>query len=89
MAPLLALLACAPQVVAPPPVPPPQAEAQPLPPISADVQVWRPGHWEWDGRGYFWIPGEYQVKGNLSGQYQQGHWEQAPNGWVWVPWRWL
>ena len=89
MASLLALLACAPQVGVPPPVPPPQAEAQPLPPLAAEEQIWRPGHWDWDGRGYIWIPGEYQLRGGRSGTYQQGHWRQDQGGWVWQPWRWL
>jgi len=89
MASLLAVMACAGPVGTPPPVPPPQAEAQPLPPVSAEVQIWRPGHWDWDGRGYVWVRGEFQVKGNLSGQFQQGHWRQDQGGWVWQSWRWL
>jgi len=89
MASLLAVMACAAPMGAPPPVPPLQAEQQPLPPVSAEVQIWRPGHWEWDGRGYVWVPGQFQVKGNLTGAYQQGHWQQDQGGWVWVPWRWL
>ena len=83
------LSACATPVVPPPAVPPPQAEVQPLPPISAQELLWRPGHWEWDGRGYVWIPGEYVPRGNLSGAYQPSYWRQEGGGWVWQPWRWL
>ena len=65
-----------------PPVPPLQAEAKPLPPISAEVLIWRPGHWTWDGRGYNWVPGQYEPRGTHSGNWQEGHWQQ--NG-VWQP----
>lgn len=70
----------------PPPVPPLQPESRPLPPISAEVLIWRPGQWTWDGRGYNWIPGQYEQRGTHSGNWLPGHWE--PNG-IWQPGRWL
>ena len=86
----LGLAACAAPPPAPPPaIPPPQAESPPLPPLSAEVQVWRPGHWNWDGRGYVWIPGEYQTQGTHSAMFQLGYWRQNPMGWIWEPARWL
>ena len=86
---VLALSGCAAPPAAPPAIPPPQAEAMPLPPLSAEVQVWRPGHWNWDGRGYVWIPGEFQLRGTHSATFQQGYWRQRPSGWTWEPARWL
>jgi len=83
------LAACTVPMAAPPPVPPPQEEVKPLPPLSAEVQIWRPGFWEWDGRGYVWVPGEFQLRGTHSGLFQPGHWQQSQGGWVWQTARWL
>jgi hypothetical protein len=88
LAAVLTLAACAGPIGAPPPVPPPQPETVPLRPASGEDLIWRPGHWNWDGRGYAWVPGEYE---RFTGQrvFQQGHWRQDSTGWTWVPARWL
>ena len=41
----------------PVPVPAPMAETMPKPPVSAEPLIWQPGHWDWTGNAYVWIPG--------------------------------
>jgi WXXGXW repeat (2 copies) len=85
----LVLAACGAVIGEPPAVPPPRPETLPLPPLSAEAQIWRPGHWDWDGRGYVWVPGEYQPRGTHSGVFQHGLWQRGPNGYGWYGARWL
>jgi len=61
----------------------------PLPPLSAEEQIWRPGHWNWDGNGYVWIPGQYEPRGNHSTMWQPGFWDRDQRGWFWRPPHWL
>ncbi len=82
----LVLAGCA---TAPPPVPPPQAEVLPLPPVTATPLIWRPGHWDWNGGGYAWVPGAYVPRGDHSNEWLPGHWVQQGAGWAWVPAHWL
>ncbi len=72
-----------------PPVPPPQAETRPLPPVSEDQQVWRMGQWEWVGSGYVWREGEWEKLGNHTNQYLPGHWTTQNGAWVWERGHWL
>lgn len=81
--------ACTQPLSPPPPVPPPQAESMPLPPISATELVWRPGHWNWDGTGYRWIPGQYEPRTSQTVMWRSGYWQQTPNGWAWQPPGWM
>lgn len=49
------------EVKQPPPAPtssPLRVEERPAAPSSADV--WRPGHWDWNGHEYVWVPGQWQ-----------------------------
>jgi WXXGXW repeat (2 copies) len=71
-----------------PPVPPPMAETTPLPPVSADALLWQPGHWNWNGSGYVWQPGEYVPAAGHGALFQVGYWQQTPSGWVWVAAHW-
>ncbi len=82
------LAACTPPG-APPPVPAPQTEVLPLPPISPVELVWRPGYWNWDGSGYRWVPGEYMPRTPQTQMWRQGFWRQDPGGWTWVPPGWV
>jgi hypothetical protein len=71
-----------------PPVPPPIAETMPKPPVSAEVLLWQPGHWDWNGRGYEWQPGEYVPAAGHGALFQVGYWAPTPSGWVWVKAHW-
>ena len=85
---MLALSGCA-APGGPPSVPPPRAENIPLPPLSAEEQIWRPGHWNWDGNGYVWIQGQYEPRGNHSTLWQPGFWDRGQGGWFWRAPHWL
>lgn len=72
----------------PPPIPAPIDETRPEPPVSADPLQWQPGHWNWNGSGYVWQPGEYVPARGHGPLFQPGYWAQTPSGWVWRSARW-
>lgn len=69
-----------------PPPPPLQAEAVPAPPVG---QVWEPGHWQWDGVRYAWVPGHYIVAAAGVTHWVHGHWAYRGGTWVWMPGHWV
>ncbi|HUB15556.1 MAG TPA: YXWGXW repeat-containing protein [Acetobacteraceae bacterium] len=71
-----------------PPVPPPMQETVPKPPVTGEALLWQPGHWNWNGNGYVWQPGEYVPAAGHGNLFQTGYWEQTPSGWRWVPAHW-
>jgi hypothetical protein len=71
-----------------PPVPPPMQESIPKPPVTGEALLWQPGHWNWNGNGYVWQPGEYVPAAGHGNLFQTGYWEQSPSGWRWVPAHW-
>ena len=71
-----------------PPVPPPMQETIPKPPVSAVPLLWQPGHWNWNGSGYAWQPGEYVPAAGHGDLFQRGYWAETPNGWTWQPAHW-
>ena len=73
---------------APPPVPPPMADAIPKPPVSPTQLIWQPGHWDWTGSSYVWVPGQYVPRGGHSDLWTPGYWEKTSSGWVWRPAHW-
>jgi hypothetical protein len=97
---LLALAGCvvqpAPQprpvveVIAPRPPPPVRYEvAPPVPQQRAELVVWDPGHWRWDGHDWDWVPGHYVERPHREAHWEPGHWAERPNGaWLWVEGHW-
>jgi hypothetical protein len=71
-----------------PPVPPPQTETIPKPPVSGEALLWQPGHWDWNGSGYVWQAGEYVPAAGHGALFQTGYWQPTPTGWVWVNPHW-
>ena len=71
------------------PQPPPvRAEVIPQAPVSEDVMIWQPGHWDWAGTGYLWREGRWvQREGHGTG-WQDGYWTNASGSWAWVPAHW-
>ena len=73
-----------------PPVPPPQPEVIPKPPVTAVPLLWEPGHWNWTGAGYVWQPGRYVPRDGHGGMFMPGWWRENPSGaYQWVPAHWL
>lgn len=74
---------------APPPVPPPRTDPIPMPPVTATPLIFQPGHWDWNGGGYIWQPGEYVPREGHGSLYMPGYWAQSKSGWQWLPPHWL
>jgi hypothetical protein len=66
--------------------PPPRVEARPPPP-NERVE-WDPGHWNWNGREYAWMPGHYVERPRQNVRWEPGHWDQRNGGYVWVEGGW-
>ncbi len=92
LATLLLLGGCVVENTAPapsyPPVPAPLAEQTPLPPVSGELQIYQPGHWDWDGRGYVWQHGAWVPRAGHGSLWQDGFWSLTGGRWVWVPGHW-
>jgi hypothetical protein len=58
-------------------------EAVPPPPRGVRM-VWQPGHYQWNGADYMWIPGQYVPARETYHRWVHGHWD----GPVWVPAHW-
>ncbi len=86
---LLAVGACAPAYYDPPPVPAMPAEQVPAPPRSRVSLIWQPGHYDWNGSAYVWIPGEWVDRAGHGTLWQDGHWRRSGPTSEWVPARWL
>ena len=71
--------------------PDPRAETIAKAPVAEFRQIWQPGHWDWDGRGYTWTEGVWvkaEGKGNL---WMAGTWDRpvTPGACQWVPAHWM
>jgi hypothetical protein len=84
---LLLLAACASEP--PAPVPAPMAETIPKPPVSPLPLIWQPGHWDWSGSSFVWVPGQFVNATGHSGNWMPGYWEKSDAGWTWRPAHWL
>ena len=71
-----------------PPVPALLPDPIPKPPVSAEVLMWQPGHWDWTGAGYVWQPGQYVPAAGHGYLWMQGYWDHTPAGWTWLPAHW-
>lgn len=72
-----------------PPVPPPLPERVTAPPASSSVLIWRPGHYDWNGSSYAWIPGEWVARAGHGALWQDGYWRRSGGTSVWVPGHWI
>lgn len=75
--------------VATTPPPPPRGDYDaPPPPARPASMVWDPGRWQWDGRGYVWIEGQYIERPYRGATRVPGRWEEHRGQWFWVEGRW-
>jgi hypothetical protein len=68
---------------APPEKPP---ETKPL--IDTRNQIWRPGHWSYDGNQFTWVPGEVMDKPTFSACWSPDRWEKREYGWAFITGYW-
>jgi hypothetical protein len=73
----------------PSPLPAPMTETIPKPPVSPVPLIWQPGHWDWTGSSYVWVPGQYVDAAGHSGTWMPGFWEKTDTGWVWRAAHWV
>ncbi len=86
---LVLLGACTVAGVGHPPVPPIRTEQIPAPPSSSVVVIWQPGHYDWNGVDYVWVPGEWVDRAGHGTAWQDGYWEGGAPASVWVPPHWI
>ncbi|HET7882833.1 MAG TPA: hypothetical protein VFL55_18260 [Acetobacteraceae bacterium] len=86
---LLLLGACVAASGPPAPIPPPMAESVPNPPVSPVPLTWQPGHWNWTGSSFVWVPGQYVDLGGRPGNWMPPFWQQTNGGWVWQQGHWM
>jgi hypothetical protein len=77
-----------PVVVAPAPPPPIREEVVPVPPGPPDRAVWVQGHYEWSGRGYFWVNGHYIERPEPGLFWEPGRWIPRHGHWEWTGGHW-
>jgi hypothetical protein len=71
----------------PAPTPPPlRVEERPVAP--APVDVWTPGHWEWNGNDWVWTPGQWVEPPRANAIWTPSHWEWNGHDWVWIAGHW-
>lgn len=71
------------------PAPPPALLAEARPPAPGPDAVWLPGHWAWNGRGWWWSPGFYARAVPPYTTFEPGAWEPTPRGtFHWRPGFW-
>ena len=69
-------------------VPAPMADTIPPPPVSPNRLIWQPGHWDWTGNAFVWVPGQYVAREGHSDLWMPGYWEKTSSGWVWRAAHW-
>jgi hypothetical protein len=84
----LGLASCAPSGP-PAPIPAPLPETMSKPPVSATPMIWQPGHWNWTGSSYVWIPGQYVEAAGHGANWMPGWWDETDGSWSWRPGHWM
>lgn len=59
-----------------------------LPPARAELEVWQPGHWRWDGREHVWVEGHYVARPRRGAEWIPAHYDRRPGGWVFIEGHW-
>lgn len=72
-----------------PPVPPIPAESVPPAPRSSVPLIWQPGHFDWTGSTYVWVPGLWVTREGHGTLWQDGYWRSGGATSVWVPAHWM
>jgi hypothetical protein len=67
--------------------PPPQAETPPPPPVR--TAVWVTGFWQWNGTGWVWIAGSYQLRPDARATWRAPEWRARGNVHVLIPGGWI
>jgi hypothetical protein len=71
----------------PPQAPPAVREDYAPAPPSPEATSWVPGHYEWNGRAYFWVGGHY-IEQPVGLYWEPGRWVARGGQWVWIGGHW-
>ncbi len=71
------------------PVPPPAPSDEIKPEImDPRMEVWRPGHWDYENQRYFWVPGEVLTRPSPTAVWSADRWEHRKYGWAFIHGYW-
>ncbi|MBS0539727.1 MAG: YXWGXW repeat-containing protein [Proteobacteria bacterium] len=69
--------------------PPMRTEVIPvLPRERAEIDVWQPGYWRWNGHEHVWHEGRYVPRPRPHAEWVPAHYDRRPGGWVFVDGHW-
>lgn len=68
----------APVSMEPPPLP-----VYDIPPPPMEEAIWIPGHWRWNGRDYYWVPGTWVIAPEPGLYWTPGYWAYRQNAFYW------
>lgn len=69
-------------------VAPPEPQDERAPPPPGPDYVWVPGYWFWNGRGYVWHAGHYDVPPDRGAVWVRSGWVHHRGRYRYVPGRW-
>jgi len=72
----------------PPPTPAPPQSAETVGPAPSPNAVWIPGYWDYNGSGYAWAAGHWEIPPPSSQSYVAAHWENRGGTYVFVRGYW-
>ena len=73
----------------PPPMPPPPPEQVAVVPAAPpEGAIWIPGYWSFDGRGYSWVAGHWEIPPQNVRSFVTAHWERQGHRYYWVQSYW-
>jgi len=68
---------------------PPQTKFEQKPePTMPLRQIWRPGHWSYNGQSFDWVRGTYMLRPDPTASWIQDRWEKHLYGWAFIPGHW-
>jgi hypothetical protein len=69
-------------------VAPPKAIVEHRPAAPGPRYVWLGGYHRWDGRGYVWVPGRWELPPREHAHWIAPKWTHRGEGWVLVEGHW-
>jgi YMGG-like Gly-zipper/WXXGXW repeat (2 copies) len=76
------------QVAIGPPQPPTSSPADVVTPSPSPSAVWIPGYWAYNGSGYVWTAGHWEIPPPNSHAYIAPHWELQGNSYLYYQGYW-
>lgn len=68
----------------PPPAPPPLQGGDVMTAAPTPNAIWVPGYWSYDGRGYNWMAGKWEIPPPTARTYVAAHWQYRDGTYVFM-----